>query len=299
MSIGIKNGQTQLLLNELSRQQKQQSESLGRLSSGQVFAPQSAFSADRAIAENFERKLRGLNSAKQNINDGVSLIQTAESGLAEISNIILRMKELNAGAATSIASDDERRFLFLEYDALHKELDRIASTTEFNGLNLINGSVEEDLVLRLGDPTGEKVDVNSVSLSQLKDLASTTAKLGLRSVAKLLSNDDPIELDDALDIFASSDGKSASIYDQALQKVGEFRARLGAIQSRLDMARDYNEVAYENIAAAKSRIADTDYASEVSKLTQSNILMQTSTALLAQNNLAGRIALNLVNSLLS
>ncbi|RZA27285.1 MAG: hypothetical protein EOP10_00620 [Proteobacteria bacterium] len=301
--LGDRSGSTSIL-NELDKHTRASADSLAKLSSGKVFTAQDPRAAERAVADNLEYKLRSLNTSKQNINDGVSLLQTAEGGLNEISNMLIRMKEINVASASNTISDRERKYLFIEYQALHSEIDRITTTTEYNGVPLLNGADDrtpETTNLMLGDPTSDDPDqnVNLISLGNLKNVIATTAGLGLKTAVSLLKNDDGISISDALDFLQADDSRYGSIYDQALETISGYRASFGAIQSRLTKAKDYNEVAYENIAAAKSRIADTDYASEVSKLTQSNILTQTATALLTQNNLAGRLGLSLINSLLS
>lgn len=299
---------TSIKLNRaLEQTRRQASDSLAKLSSGQVFTAEDPRPADRALAEGLEHKLRGLAASKRSINDGISLLQTAESGFAEISNMLIRMKEINTAAASSTLTSQERKFLFIEYQALHEEVDRIAATTEFNSIPLLDGKnekVPEELILRVGDPfksdDNDAGDWNIIRFQDLKNVTATTLGLGLRPVADLLDHaDDGIEREDAEDLMEPEDSRFGSIYDEALDKLSGFRATYGAMQTRLAKAIDYNDVAAENIAAARSKIADVDYAAEVAKLTQNNILMKTTTALMAQNNLASGIALNMVQSLLT
>lgn len=291
----------------LDQTRRQASDSLAKLSSGQVFTAEDPRPADRALAEGLEHKLRGLAASKRNINDGISLLQTAESGFSEISNMLMRMKEINTAAASSTLTTQERKFLFIEYQALHQEVDRIAATTEFNSIPLLDGQnekVPEELVLRVGETfrtdQTEEGDWNTLRFQNLKQVVATTAGLGLKPVADLLANaDEGIEREDAEDLMEPDDSHFASIYDEALDKLSGFRAMYGAMQTRLAKAIDYNDVVSENIAAARSKIADVDYAEEVAKLTQNNIMMNTTTALLAQNNLAAGIGLNMIQSLLA
>ena len=302
--IGNDRGTSNQLLHELERNRRDNADSLGKLSSGQVFTAQDPRPAERAMAEGLELKLRGLTSAKQNINDGISLLQMAEGGFAEISNMLVRMKEITVAASSNTINDHERRFLFIEHQALHNEIDRIASTTEFNGIPLLNGDADNapnKIILRLGDPSlnSDGENLNELVFDGLKKVVATTLGLGLKPVTDLLKQDDGITSEDAHDLLQAEDSRFGSIYDQALDKISSFRAQFAAVQTRLDKARDYNDVSFENISAAKSKISDTDYAHEVSKLTQTNMLFQTATALLTQNNLAARIGVNLINSLLS
>ena len=297
-------GNTVNLLNILERNHSASADSLAKLSTGQVFTAQDPRPTERAIAEGLEVKLRSLSSAKQNINDGVSLLQTAESGLSEVTNMVIRMKEINVAGASTTISDRERRYLFIEYQALHSEINRITNTTEYNGIPLLNGEdpkTPERMILRLGDPTSqaEGENLNEIKLDNIRSISTTTVGLGLKPVAELLQEEDGITVDDALELLEPEDDRFGSIYDQALEKIAEYRAQFGSIQVRLERAKDYNDVAFENISAAKSKISDTDYAQEVSKLTQTNMLMQTATALLTQNNLAARLGVNMINSLLS
>jgi flagellin len=297
------------LNNALSKATRQSADSLAKLSSGQVFTVEDPRPADRALAEGLQHKLRGLATAKRSINDAVSLLQTAESGFSEVSNMLVRMKEINTAAVSATLTDQERKFLFIEYRALFDEIDRIAATTEFNSMPLLDGSnekVPERLIFRVGDQaksdqaSGQDGDWNALSFENLKQVVATTLGLGLKPVADLLqeADDAGISVEDAQDLMEPEDTRFGSVYDEALQKISEFRAVYGAMQTRLNKAMDYNDVATENVAAARSKIADVDYASEVAKLTQNNILVQTTTALMAQNNLAAGLTLNLIQSLL-
>lgn len=296
------------ITNALETARNENANSLEKLSSGQVFTSNEPRPADRALADRLEHKLRGLATSKRNINDAVSLLQTAEGGFSEVTNMLLRMKEINTAAATTTLSDTERKYLFIEYQALHDEINRVASTTEFNSIPLLNGQnekVPERLIFRVDDAVRgddapkDSGDWNELRFENLKDVVVTTVGLGLKSASELLGGDDGIDIDSARDLMEPGDGRFASIYDEALDKLSGFRATYGAMQTRLDKAIDYNDVVTENVAAAKSRIADVDYASEVAKLTQNNILLQTGTALLTQNNIVAGTALHLIQSLLS
>lgn len=296
------------ITNALEHARKENQNSLEKLSSGQIFTTQEPKPADRALADRLEHKLRGLATSKRNINDAVSLLQTAESGFSEVTNMLLRMKEINTAAATTTLSDTERKYLFIEYEALHKEIDRIAATTEFNSIPLLNGQnekVPERLIFRVDDAArdedapSDSGDWNELRFEGLRDVVVTTLGLGLKPVSEFLTGEEGVDLDTARELMEPGDSRFSSVYDEALDKISGFRATYGALQTRLSKAMDYNDVATENVAAAKSRIADVDYASEVAKMTQNNILLQTGTALLTQNNIAAGTALHLIQSLLS
>lgn len=309
MSFNIKDKALQAnLARNLEKAQRENSDALEKLSSGSVFTRNDPRPAERALAEGLEFKLRSLATSKTNVNSAVNLLQTAETSLSEITNMVLRMKEINTAAASTTVSDKERRFLFIEYEALHDEINRIATTTEFNGIPLLNGNSDDapdELVFRVGDPTysdeagNVDEDVNVIKFEGMKSVVATTAALGLKSARDLLgsSDDSGIALFDVEDLLLPDDDFFSSAYDQALNTISTQRAVFGAMQSRLQHATDFLDVYQENIAAAKSSIADVDYASESSRMIQSRILLQAGTAVMAQGNINSQLALNLLNAL--
>ncbi len=296
------------IANNLLRAGRDHSNSLEKLSSGKIFTTQDPRPADRALAERLEYKLRGLAASKRNINDAISLIQTAESGFSEVNNILTRMKEINIAAATTTVTDKERRFLFIEYEALRQEIDRIATTTEFNNIPILNGSSEnapKSLILRVADPAFSELassasgDINEIRFENLAEITATAEGLGIRSAFDLLEEEEGIDIEEAQELLEPDDEDFTTIYDQALDRLTEYRTSFGAMQARIQRAMDVNEVVEENIAAAKSKIEDTDYATEVAKLTQSAILLQANGALLTQTNFREGLGLNLINAMIS
>lgn len=293
------------LSRHLGKAQREHSDALEKLSSGTVFTTQDPRPAERALAEGLEFRLRSLASSKRNINDAVSMLQTAEGSLSEINNMITRMREINVAASTTTLNDRERRYLFIEYEALHDEINRIATTTEYHGLPILNGESErtpEELIFRVGDPQlGEESgeDINVLRFDGLKSVVATTAGLGIKSASELLSKGgDGISIEDAVDLLTPDSDDFATVFDQALDTLSGQRAIFGAMQTRLDRAMDFVDVYQENIAAAKSKIADADYAKEVARLTESSILMQAGTSLLSQSNLSAALSLNLLSSVI-
>lgn len=297
------------LSRNLQKHQQQQSDALSRLSTGEIFTPEDPKPSERALAEKMEHRVRSLSAAKRNINDAVSLLQTAESSMAEINNIVTRMKEINVSAASTTVSDRERRYLMVEYEALYKEMDRISLTTEYNGIPLLNGAdeaVPEELVFRVGDPNfdedGEAIDLNAITFAGLKAIDTTTEALGLNSVGELLDATDEIEglsLSDVEELLTSDVSEGfETVYDHAVNLLANQRSIFGALQNRLGYSMDFIDVYQENIAAAKSRISDTDYASEISKLTASKIAVAATTALMAQGNLNVNLSYQLIQSVL-
>jgi flagellin len=312
MTLNIKDrALTQTLERHLKNAQKQNNDALEKLSSGSVFTRSDPRPADQALAMGLDFKLRSLTSSKRNINDAVSLLQTAEGGLSEVTNMILRMKEINVSAASTTLNDKERRFLFVEYEALHDEINRIALTTEFNGIPLLNGMSEnspEQLIFRVGDPMEpeddsiEGDDINVIRFEGLNDVVATTEGLGIKSARDLLVDSDELEglnIEDVEELLvAEDDDLFASAYDQALNTISTARSIFGGMQSRMHRSLDFIDVYQENLAAARSNIADTDFAKETARLAESKIALQAGASVLAQGNINAKLALSLINSVM-
>lgn len=299
-----------MLSRHLSAAQKQNTDSLEKLSSGQVFTRNDPRPSEKALSDGLEFKLRSLSAAKRNINDAVSLLQTGESGLQDITNMLLRMKEINVAGASTTIGDRDRRYLLIEYEAIHDEINRVATSTTFNGIPLLNGQSKEApeaLIFRVGDPQKSNLkgsaddDVNTIRFDGLKSVVATTEALGIKSARKLLASSNETEgisARDVADLLPSRDSDNfATIYDQALGTLSMNRSIFGALQSRLQHAMDYVDVYQENIAAAKSQIADTDYASEVTKMVQSRMLMTAASSLLAHGNITAQLTQGLLNAI--
>ena len=297
------------LVNQLGRIRRDQADSMERLASGEVFTSNDPRPAERAISDGLEHRVRSLAASKRNVNDAVSLLQVADGAMTEINNMVTRMKEINIAASNTTVTDRDRSYLFVEYEALYNEITRVANTTEFNGIPLLNGESEgapEALVFRLDAPFNGDVegvsdddDINVIRFDNLKDIVITASGLGLASAADLLldSDDEGVSIDDVVDLMIPEDGDFSTVYDQALTTLASQRAIFGSMQSRLSQGLNYIDVMQENFSAAKSKIADTDYASETARLTELNILTQASTGLLAQSNFDANLSLNLLTNL--
>lgn len=303
----------QRLQRDLAKAGLERADALSKLSSGQVFTPFDPRPAERSIAEGLEFRLRSIAAGKKNINDAISLLQTAESGLQEITNMVLRMKELNVSAASTTMTNHERKFLLLEYQALHDEITRIATTTTFNGIPLLNGAdpaAPQELVLRIDDPYIDSEgnrdldnDINAIHFNGLKMVVATSAGLGLKSARELLEEEEDnegISLEDAQDLLIPEEDEElfATAYDQAINILSTHRSIFGAMQSRLNRSMDFMDVFQENIAAAKSKISDTDYAEQTSRLTRANIMLNAASSLLAQSNVSAQMSFDLLNSVI-
>ena len=294
----------QRLQRNLKHQQRDEADALEKLSSGKVFTQEDPRPADRALTENMEFRTRSLAMSKRNVNDAISLVQTAESALAEVSNTIVRMKELNITAASDTISDLERRYLFIEYEALHDELNRLAMTTTFNGIPLLNPNSPaslEELIFRVDDPTynDDDEDINTIIFDKFAKIDTTTEGLGLLSAFDLLDGSEEygIDQEDAAEFLAPYDEDFASIYDEAMNVLSIQRADFGSLLQRFHKIIDFNDIYLENISAAKSKISDTDFAATTAQLVQSRIGIEATTALIAQGNLPGEAILSLIKDI--
>ncbi len=260
----------------LSHTSNDQAKSYARLASGNRITQAGDDAAGLSISENLRAQIRSTGQAERNANDGISFAQVAEGGLTEISNIMIRLRELAIQASSDTIGDKERGFINKEAQSLSQEVDRIANVTNFNGTPLLNGQAPKgDLQFQVGTRNDRHDQI--VFASQDNDVRAST--LGIDSLN--YSN-----IDDARDAIDK--------VDKGMSHVSETRARLGAVQNRLQSTVNNLGVTKENLSAARSRIADVDVASETSELVKTNILQQAGVAVLAQANQTPMSALKLL-----
>ncbi len=267
------------------------SRSFERLSSGFRINRSADDAAGLAVGENIRGKTRGLNQAKRNASDAISMIQIAEGATNEMTNIMIRLRELTVQAASDNIGDLERSFLNREYVALVDEVDRIAKTAEYNGLKFFDTD-RQKLVIQVGvNGTKPEENIDTVTID-FSGLQFNSEKLGLGKGAEI----GPISGQGegpARDEIATRLTK----IDNALKAISGERASLGAVQNRLVSSVSNLGVSMENMAQARSRIMDVDFAEETSELTQARILTQSSTAVLSQANVSQETALSLLSRL--
>ena len=263
--------------------------SMERLSSGYRINKSSDDAAGLAISESLRGKIRGLNVAKRNANDAVSMVQVAEGSMNEMTNILIRLRELTVQSATDTLGERERSFLNREYGQLTDEIDRIGNSTEFNGIKIFDKEADRDqFVIQVGT-NGTKPEENTDTISiSLAGLKFNTEDLGLGKGAEIGSLDGTAG--PGLDEISSK----LNVIDEALNKIANERATLGSVQSRLGSALSNLSVNVENMETAKSRIKDVDFASETAELAQSRILTQSTAAVLQQANATPEQALQLL-----
>jgi flagellin len=278
--------------------------SMEKMSSGYRINKAADDAAGLAISEKLKADVRGMNMAKRNANDGISLVQVAEGGLNEIQNILVRLRELSVQGASDTISDTERGFLNEEYSQMKLEITRITNSTEYNGTRLLAGeqdNLPDDLKNRANEfPLEIQIGKDYFTEVDAIDSENTvnTLRLDFQKINASVS-EDGLDLGEDPEDGANVAGKVASQQslvklDSAISKVSGYRATLGAIQNRLGSAVANLSTQTENASAANSRIRDTDFAEESSKLAQSQIVKQAGTAVLAQANQSTQGALQLL-----
>jgi len=249
--------------------------SFERLSSGNRINRAADDAAGLAISENLKAIIRGYRQADRNANDGISLVQVAEGSLNEVSNMLIRLRELAIQAGSDTVGDTERKFVDVEYQQLKSEMQRITEATEFNGYELLNGTggvIDIQVGVR-NNPFLDRISFNSSAANATLDALGMTAET-----------------------VATKEGAQMSldVVDNALVSVNAIRANFGALQNRLVSTSQNLKVADENFSAANSRIRDADIAAETSELTKNNILQQAAVSVLSQANNAQQMALKLL-----
>jgi flagellin len=248
---------------------------LEKLSSGKRITKASDDAAGLAIATNLEAQTKGLRQATRNANDGISLVQTAEGGLAETSNILVRLRELTIQAASDTVGETERGFLNKEFGQLTKEVDRISESTTFNGAQLLNGKGKGQMDFQVGAFAGEQ---NKIQF----DSSETDASASSIGISGMSISDKG----DALDAISG--------IDAAIEKVSGQRADLGSIQSRLGSTVKNLETQTINQDSARSVIQDVDVAEASAALASDNVVKNAAVSTLAQANSIPMSAMRLI-----
>lgn len=266
--------------------------SMEKLSSGYRINKSADDAAGLAISENLRGQIRGLNVAKRNANDAISLVQVAEGSMNEMTNIMIRLRELTTQSASDTLGDKERTFLNKEYTQLVDEMDRIAKSTEFNGTKMFDEANEmTEFVIQVGTrgtEPDENIDTLKINLEGLKFSAESLG-FGKESEigAKEVGDTGPARQEIA---------EKLTTIDTALERFANERATLGAVQNRLGSAISNLGISIESQEAAKSRIKDVDFASETAVMTQARIMTQANLATLSQANATPEMALSLLRS---
>jgi len=262
----------------LSVTQSRLGRSIEKLSSGLRIVRASDDAAGLAISEQMRADVRSMNQAVRNANDGISLLQTAEGALNEVSGMLTRMRELAEQAANGSLSTSQRATLDQEFQALGSEITRIADTTEFNGTKLINGALSSGSAaaatfqIGIGTTANDRLSIGISAMQATSIGISAAAAISAMAFART-----------ALDLV-----------DSAIANVAKQRGIMGAVQNRLERTIANLSISAENLTAAESQIRDVDMAEEMATFTKNQILTQAGTAMLAQANLIPQSVLTLL-----
>lgn len=254
---------------------KSQTDTLQKLASGSRIVKSSDDAAGMAISEKLKAQIRSTQQANRNALDGISMIQVAEGGLSETQNILIRLRELSIQAASDTVGDTERGYTDMEYQHLKEEIQRIADSTTFNDISLLNGQ---------GDPLEFQIGLHNVDqndrITYHPGVVDATAENLTISGISVATQEDAQSALENLDV--------------AIERVAEQRANLGALQNRLGSTSRNLEISNENLSAANSRIRDVDYAQATADNARNNILASAGTQVLAQANSQGSNVLRLI-----
>ncbi|ACL70457.1 flagellin [Halothermothrix orenii] len=253
-----------------------------KLSSGYRINRAADDAAGLAISEKMRAQITGLNQAIRNAQDGISLVQSAEGALTEVHSMLNRMRELAVQAANDTNTDEDRAHLNAEVTELINEINRIGSQTEFNEMQVLNGSFDASAggtaIFHIGPNANQTINVNVASMNA-NAIGSTADVANLAAISISTQSNAEIALDSI---------------DTAINQISQQRAKLGAVQNRLEHTVNNLNVTKENLQAAESRIRDADMAAEMMKFTKQQILVQAGTAMLAQANAKPQAVLQLL-----
>lgn len=276
MGFRIKTNTTSIAAQRALKQANRDQESnLGKMAAGTRIVRSSDDAAGLAISNKLDGHIRSIKQANRNTNDGISMIQVAEGGLNEQSNILVRLRELAIQSSSDTISNTEREFTDMEYQNLKLEMQRIAEVTEFNGTKLLDGQ---------GEPLEFQIGINNDGFQDriIYDRVNQNAQIENLGIAELE--------------ISTKEGAQSSLMsiDDAITTLSKERATLGALQNRLVSTSRNLEIAEENLSGANSRIKDLDYASATAENASNNIMNQANTMVLGQANQFGSNALRLI-----
>lgn len=306
MGLRIKSNVESLIAQRhLGESTRSMQESLEKLSSGQRINKSADDAAGLAVSEQIRARVRSLDVAKRNASDGISYIQVAEGGLNEVTNIVVRMRELASQAASDTVGQRERQFLNKEFQQMRQEVRRILESTEFNGAKVLRADGAKAINIFVGasnrgnNVNGEAPDIQPESDPDILTI-DTEELAGFAAAMEKVTEDGigilPPDGGGATDLGPSGTNDLFNRLDTSLNQIADYRATLGSIQSRLNSTIANAEISAENLSAAQSRIRDVDYASETAKFAQAKILTQAGLSVQAQANALPDMALQLIRA---
>ena len=300
-----------LIANSLAQNQQMMSKTLERLSSGLRINSASDDPAGLAISSKLTSQIRGLDQAAKNANDAISMVQTADGAMIEVTNMLQRMRELTVQAATGTNTSSELTVLNTEFESLEAEIHSISTNTQWNGTNLLDGSLGQ-VNFHVGANANQTVSITFADLntdfgtteaSQAGSSSTASGALDIfTNLARTTADDDSNsgnDTDEVIDLAAqvitgNSQSTTLGYIDTAITRVNSHRATLGAMVNRLAFAVDNLNNISTNTSSSRSRIMDTNYAEETSKLARTQIIQQAAIAVLAQANQHQKMVLSLL-----
>jgi len=271
------NVQSVFAQNRLNKSQAQFSSSLEKLASGSRINKAADDSAGMAVSTVFEHRIKAQSAARQNAQEGISLIQTAEGGVEQVRGMLDRMRELAVRSSSETLSTSDRTNANLEFQQLKGEINRIASATSYNGKTLLNTSLVATFQVGM-----DNSNTNRIIMTNVGNFTASGAADSIMDLTAVAVN---------TDVLAQG---ALSRVDAALSNLNAYRSKLGSTQNRLERAINNLDADIENSVASNSRIRDVDFASETADFTRSQILIQSGTAILAQANSSPQAALSLL-----
>ncbi len=296
--------------NALSRNSRDVSAAMEQLSTGKRINSAKDDAAGLAISSRMTAQIRGLDQAVRNANDGISLLQTTEGALVEVTNMMQRMRELAVQAANDTNTAKDRQSLNLEYEQLMLEINRVSQTTQWNGMNVLNNATDPAVAIGAPVEDGSGTEVARRVVFQVGANANQTITIELRDFSIPVNSDGTINTTlepEDYQVFAGDarlndtsivDSESANIaigrLDAAINALNDERAGYGATMNRLTYAGDNLTNISRNTTESRSRILDADYAKASSELARTQIIQQAATAVLAQANMDQQSVLKLL-----
>ena len=283
---------------QLNKTQALLNKNIQRLSSGMRINSAADDTAGSAMATRMTNQIRGMHQANRNSRDANNLLATAEAGLNNISDLLAQMRELAVQAATDTLNDTDRASIDLEFQALKNELTRIASVTEHNGMNLLNGTYQTDSIYDQVQPgtydeNGNADDLRGhwrLQIGADNDLDSQ------HEFSIMNATDVGLEIDDDQVLTVDEARTAVTALDNAIDEVNRERSYIGSEQNKLQFTMSNLSSTINSIETARSNIEDVDYAAEMSELSKNQILVQSSTAMLAQANMVSQNVLQLLSN---
>ena len=275
--------------NALTKNERAMSQTMERLSTGQRINSAADDAAGLAISSSMTSQINGLNMAVRNANDAISMIQTADGAMIEVSSMLQRMRELTVQAATGTLSSTDLTALNTEFQQLDDQIDLIATSTEWNGTKILDGSLGS-VSFQVGANASQSISITLADLNT--DNGATEASQAAVAVQDLFSGlDNDVAASgtagtdlDGLVITGSDHANTLAYLDRAIARVDVQRATMGATINRLEYAADNLANVSQNTSASRSRILDADYAAETTELARTQIIQQAGTAMLSQAN---------------